>query len=59
MFYLIVNSTHFMYGYMVEDHSNIKKKPAADYMSYSFQLAVRDLLCYKKDSTYHGLVYTS
>ena len=29
MFYLMMHSTHFIYGYMVKDHSDSKRKSAA------------------------------
>ena len=29
MFYLMMHSTHFSYGYMVKDHSDRERKPVA------------------------------
>ena len=29
MFYLMMHSTHFIYGYMVADHSDSERKPSA------------------------------
>ena len=39
MFYLTMLSTHFIYGYMVKDHSDSKRKPTAATF-YSFSLYV-------------------
>ena len=40
MFYLTMLSTHFMYGYMVKDHSDRKREePHCHTMGYSFRLA--------------------
>ena len=56
MFYLIMHSTHFIYGYMAREETHCHHK------GYSFWLVARVLLYapfHKNDSTYHGLCYTS
>ena len=55
MFYLMMHSTHFIYGYMasdmVTDHSDSEKGiPLQPH---------RLLLSHRQDNTYHGLYYTS
>ena len=45
---------------MINDHS--EESRCCHYMGYSFRLAARVILyvqCYRKDSAYHGLCYTS
>ena len=62
MFYLTMHSTHFIYGYMVKDHSDIGKETCCRHIGYSFRLAARVLLyapSHRQDSTYHDLCYTS
>ena len=53
---------HFIYGYMVNDHSSREENYCCHYMGYSFQLTARDFLYASslgQHSTYHGLCYTS
>ena len=55
MVYLTIHSTHFIYGYIVKDHSD-------SHMVTSLRLAARVLLyapSHSQDSTYHGLCFTS
>ena len=63
MFYLMTHSTHFIYGYMVKDHSDIvKKETRCRHIGYSYRLTARVLLyapSHRQDNTYHGLCYTS
>ena len=63
MFYLTTYSTHFTDGYIVSDYfDNERGNLLPPHMSYSFRLAVRDLLyapSHRQDSTYHGFCYTS
>ena len=67
MFYLMMHSTHFIYGYMA---SNIwlrtilivRGETHSHRIDYSFQLAARVLLyapSHRQESTYHSLCYTS
>ena len=57
MFYLTMHSTHFIYGYMVKDHSDSEKgNPLPP------QLAAWVLLyapSHRQDSTCHNFCYTS
>ena len=60
--YLMMHSTHFIYSYIVKDHSYSEKGTRCHYMGYSFRLAARVLLyapSHRQDSTYHILCYTS
>ena len=52
-FYLTIYSTHFIYGYMVKDHS--------DSQIGNLLLPLHGLLfsISRQDSTYYGLYYTS
>ena len=67
MFYLTMHSTHFIYGYMASDIwlrtiLIVKKEICCRHIGYSLQLTARVLLyapSHRKDSTYHGLCYTS
>ena len=67
MFYLMTHSTHFIYGYMASDIwlriiLIVRKETRCRHIGYSFRLAARVLLyapSQRKDSTYHGLCYTS
>ena len=61
--YLMMHSTHFIYGYLVsdmlKDHSNSKRET---HCSHSFRLAARDLLYAQSnryDSRYKDLCYAS
>ena len=67
MFYLMMHSTHFIYGYMASDiwRQTIqiaREETCCHHMGNSFRLAARVLLyasSHRQDSTYHGLCYTS
>ena len=67
MFYLTMNSTHFIYGYMasyiwLRTILIVRKETRCRHIGYSFQLAARVLLyapSHRQDSTYHRLCYTS
>ena len=60
MFDLTTHSTHFIYGYMVKNHS-AREETRCHHIGYSFQLAARVLLyapSHRQDNTYHSLWYT-
>ena len=60
MFYLMTHYTHFIYGYMVSDHSDSER--GNHHMGLSFRLTARVLLyasSHRQDNTYHSLCYTS
>ena len=67
MFYLMMHSTHFIYGYMVSDiwyrtTQIVRDETRCRHMCYSFQLAARVLLYasfHRQHNTYHVLCYTS
>ena len=67
MFYLMMHSTHFIYGYMASDIwlrtiRIVRKETRCGHIGYSFRLAARVLLyasSHRQDSTYHDLCYTS
>ena len=63
VFYLTMHSTHFIYGYMVKDHSDSKiEETCCCHMGYSFRLAAKVLLYapfHRRDSTYNSRCYTS
>ena len=67
MFYLMMHSTHFVYGYMVSDIwlrtiLIVRKETRCRHMAYSFRLAARVLLylpSHRQNRTYHSLCYTS
>ena len=67
VFYLMMHSTHFIYGYMALDiwlrtTQIARKETRCHNMGYSFRLPARILLyapSHRQDSTYHGLCYTS
>ena len=67
IFYLTMNSTHFIYGYMASDIwlrtiLIVRKKTRCRHIGYSFRLTARVLLyapSHRQDNTYHGLCYTS
>ena len=67
MFYLMMHSTHFIYGYMASDiwYMTIqiaREETRCCHMGHSFRLAARVVLyvpSHRQDSTYHGLWYTS
>ena len=62
MFYLTNDSTHFIYGYMVNDHSDSERGNPLPPYGLLFRLTVRILLyapSHRQDNTYHGLCYTS
>ena len=66
-FYLMMHSTHFIYGYMASDIwlrtiLIVRKETRCRHMGYSFRLEAMVLLyasSYRQDNTYHGLCYTS
>ena len=61
-FYLTMYSIHFIYRYVVMDHSTKEETHCCHYMGYSFRLATRVLLytpSHRQDSTYHSLCCTS
>ena len=62
MFYLTTHSTHFIYGYMVKDHSDSEKGNPLPPHRLLYRLTARVLLyapSHRQDSTYHSLCYTS
>ena len=67
MFYLMMHSTHFIYGYMASDIwlrtiLIVRKETHCRHIGNSFWLAARVLLyspSHREDRTYHGLCYTS
>ena len=67
MFYLMMHSTHFIYGYMASDIwlrtiLIVRKETRCHHIGYSYRLTARVLLyapSYRQDNTYHGLCYTS
>ena len=67
MFYLMMHSTHFIYGYMASDIwlrtiLIVKKETRCCHIGYSYRLKARVLLytpSHRQDNTYHGLCYTS
>ena len=67
MFYLIMHSTHFIYGYMASDIwlrtiLIVRKETHCRHLGYSYRLTARVLLyapSHRQDNTYHGLCYTS
>ena len=67
MFYLMTNSTHFIYGYMASDIwlrtiLIVRKETCCHHIGYSYRLTARVLLyapSHRQDSTYHSLCYTS
>ena len=67
MFYLMMHSTHFIYGYMasdimVKDHSDSERGNPLPLHELSFRLAARFFLyasSHRKDNTYHVICYTS
>ena len=67
MFYLTMHSTHFIYGYMVNDIwlttiLIVRKETRCHHIGYSYRLTARVLLyapSHRQDSTYHSLCYTS
>ena len=66
-FYLTTHSTHFIYSYMASDIwlriiLIVRKETRCRHIGYSLRLTARVLLyapSHRKDSTYHGLCYTS
>ena len=67
MFYLMMHSTHFIYGYMASDIwlrtiLIVRKETCCRHIDYSYRLTARVLLyapSHRLDNTYHGLCYTS
>ena len=68
VFYLMMHSTHFIYGYMASDIwlrtilIAVREETRCRHIGYSFRLAARVLLyapSHRQDSTYHSLCYTS
>ena len=67
MFYLMTQSTHYIYGYMASDIwlktiQIAREETCCLHMGYSFRLAARVLLyasSHRQDNTYHNLCYTS
>ena len=66
MFYLMTDSTHFIYGYMASDIwlrtiLIVRKETRCRHIGYSFRLTAKVLLyapSHRQDNTYHGLCYT-
>ena len=66
-FYLMMHSTHFIYGYMASDIwlrtiLIVRKETRCCHIGYSYRLTARVLLyapSHKEDNTYHSLCYTS
>ena len=67
MFYLMMHSTHFIYGYMGSDIwlrtiLIVRKETRCRHIGYSYRLTARVLLyapSHRQDNTYYGLCYTS
>ena len=67
MFYLMMHSTHFIYGYMASDIwlrtiLIVRKETRCHHIGYSYRLTARVLLyapSHRQDNTYHSLCYTS
>ena len=67
MFYLMMHSTHFIYGYMASDIwlrtiLIVRKETRCCHIGYSYRLIARVLLyspSHRQDNTYHNLCYTS
>ena len=67
MFYLMMHSTHFIYGYMASDIwlrtiLIVRKETRCRHIGYSYRLTARVILyapTHRQDSTYHSLCYTS
>ena len=67
IYYLMMHSTHFIYGYMASDiRQSITQIAIGEtcclHMGYSLRLIARVLLyapSHRQDNTYHGLCYTS
>ena len=64
MFYLMMHSAHFIYGYMASDIwlRTILKETHCRHIGYSYRLTARVLLyapSHRQDNTYHSLCYTS
>ena len=67
MFYLTMQSTHFIYGYMASDIwlrtiLIVRKETRFRQIDYSLRLTARVRLyapSHRQDSSYHGLCYTS
>ena len=67
MFYLMMHSTHFIYGYMASDIwlrtiLIVRKETCCRHIGYSFRLAARVLLYASSnrwDNTFHRHCYTS
>ena len=62
-FYLTSHSTHFIYGYMVKDHSDSEKGNPLPPHRLLFPVNSKgSFICnipHRQDSTYHGICYTS
>ena len=67
MFYLMMHSPHFIYGYMASDIclrtiQIVRKETRCRHIGYSLRLTARVLLyapSHRQDSTYHNLCYTN
>ena len=62
MVYLTMHSTHFIYGYMVKDHSDSEKGNQLPPHRLLFPINSKGSFIspsHRQDSTYHGLCYTS
>ena len=67
MFYLMMHSTQFIYGYMASDIwlrtiLIVRKETCCRHIGYSYRLTARVLLyapSHRQDNTYHCLCYTS
>ena len=63
MFYLTTHSTHFIYGYMVKNHSASERGNPLP--PHGLLLPISSNVCFlyapslRQDNTYHGLCYTS
>ena len=63
MFYLMMHSTHFIYGYMASDilwrtTQIVREETCCRHMEYSFWVLLY-APSHRQDSTYHDLCYTS
>ena len=67
IFYLMMHSTHFIYGYMASDIwlrtiLIVRKETRCHHIGYSYRLTARVLLyapSHRQDNTYHSLCYTN
>ena len=62
MFYFMMHSTHFIYGYMVKDHSDSERGNLLPPHRLLFLINSKGFLyalSHRQDNTYHSLCYTS